>query len=95
METLSTLQIKVLQILARRYGMSCTFNELINLLTPVISTSTTSKKDISTEIGRQALIVDALIDLNDGGHIFLNSITDNSCITIKGLLAVKNKDLYN
>lgn len=75
--------------------MGCTFDELISFLTPVINTLTAGKYDTSTENEKQARVLDALIALNDWGHIFLNSRTDKSFITIKGLIAVKNKDFCN
>ncbi|MFQ6601939.1 hypothetical protein [Flavobacterium sp. C3NV] len=95
METLPVFHIKVLQHLAARYGLSCTLEEITRLLAPVINDETVFNGTVSSERAFEATVLDALIVLNDKGHIFLNSVTDKSAITIKGLIAVNSKALCN
>jgi hypothetical protein len=95
METSPKVFIKILQILASRYGMNYTLEELASLLTPVFNVSTKVTNNISTETENQARVLEALIVLNDEGYIFLNSSTDKSSITIKGLIKVNNKIFCN
>ncbi|KQX02194.1 hypothetical protein [Flavobacterium sp. Root420] len=95
METLLILQIKILQILAVRYGTDCTLEELTNLCTQVSNFTTVFTDNLSNENEKQAIFLDALIFLNDRGHIFLNSNTDRSSITIKGLIKINSKVYCN
>lgn len=97
METLPIFVIRVLQLLADRYGMSCSLEELTSLLTSVFNTpkpllcneSESDKKE------NEDRVLDVLIFLSNEGHIFLNSETGESCINIKGLILVNNKVLCN
>lgn len=95
METLSIFHLKVLQILAGRYGMNCTLEELTSILTPIINANTVFTEDISIKNEKQARLLYSLIVLNDGGYIFLNSTSDRSSITIKGLIKINNKIFCN
>jgi hypothetical protein len=95
METFPNLFIKVLQILASNYGMSCTLDELTTLLTPLFNSSTVFSNNMSAEKENQAKVLDVLIHLNGQGLIFLNSTTDKSSISIKGLIKVNNKIICN
>ena len=95
METLPTFLIKILQMLADRYGMSCTLEELTSLLTPVFNTYTLLKDSIADERKKQARLLDALLLLNKEGYIFLSSSSDESTISIKGLILVNNKVIRN
>jgi len=90
METLPLFHIKVLQILGGRYGISCNLEELASLLTSVINASATISDNMCTEKEKekQARVLDALIVLNDEGYVFLDSTTDKTTITIKGLIKV-------
>lgn len=74
--------------------MGCTFEELTKLVIPV---SNVSKFTDNTAADRenQAKLLDALVLMNSEGYIFLNSDTDQSLITIKGLITVNNKILWN
>ncbi|MBF4491166.1 hypothetical protein IRZ83_01325 [Flavobacterium sp. JLP] len=95
METFPTFLIKILQMLADRYGMSCTLEELTSLLTPVFNMYTPVKDSISNEKKKQARVLDALMLLNNEGYIFLNSNSDESTISIKGLILVNNRAICN
>ncbi|MGO4773557.1 hypothetical protein ACEN2I_18020 [Flavobacterium sp. W22_SRS_FK3] len=90
MEKLSIICIKILQTLSGRYGMSYTLEELTSVLFPVFNVTATLKIHISNEMENQARVLEALMVLNDNGYIFLNTITDKSVITIKGLIKVNN-----
>lgn len=95
METLPTFLIKILQILADRYGMSCTLEELTSLLTPIFNTYTLLQNSIADERKKQARVLDALLLLDKEGYIFLSSSSDESTISIKGLILVNNKVICN
>ncbi|BDU26148.1 MULTISPECIES: hypothetical protein [unclassified Flavobacterium] len=95
METLPIFLVKILQTLADRYGMSCTLEELTSLLTPVFNTYTLLQDSIADEKKKQARVLDALILLNKEGYIFLSSSSDESTISIKGLILVNNKVICN
>ncbi|MCP2029895.1 hypothetical protein L1276_005089 [Flavobacterium sp. HSC-32F16] len=94
MET-SPILLKVLQILADRYASSCSLEELTKLITPVIKSSMSITDYLASEKENQASILDALVLLHDQGFIFLNSDTDQSVITIKGLIKINHYVLYN
>jgi hypothetical protein len=93
MET-SLIISKVLQILSAKYGMSCSLEELTQLTIPFVNSIPFTDHMVSGK-ERQALILETLLLLNDQGLIFLNSDTDESVITIKGLLKINDKVLYN
>ncbi|WP_162789410.1 hypothetical protein [Flavobacterium fluviale] len=95
METLPTFLVKILQILADRYGMSCTLEELTSLLTPVFNTYTLLQNSIADQRKKQARVLDALLLLDKEGYIFLSSSSDESTISIKGLILVNNKVICN
>lgn len=95
MGTLPLFHIKVLQILAARYGLSLTLKELTSLLTPVINGKKIYTYNMSSDNEKQAAVLDALIVLNDQGHLFLNSNTDKSSITIKGLILLNSNIICN
>lgn len=95
METLPTFLVKILQILADRYGMNYTLEELTSLLTPVFNTYTLLQNSIADERKKQARVLDALLLLDKEGYIFLSSSSDESTISIKGLILVNNKVICN
>ena len=82
-------------MLADRYGMSCTLEELTSLLTIVFNAYTPIEDSLSHEKKKQAKVLEALIMLDNEGYIFLNSDSDESTISIKGLILVDNKVIYN
>ncbi|PBJ05626.1 hypothetical protein [Flavobacterium sp. ACN6] len=87
--------LKVLQILADRYGMSCSLEELTRLTGPAASKNMHYMDQSAFEKESQASILDMLLVLNDQGLIFLNPDNDRSVITIKGLIKVHHKILCN
>ena len=95
MEAAPIFLIQILQILADRYGMTCTLEELTSLLTAVFDSTIPLKESISNDKENQAKVLDALILLNKDGYLFLNSISDESTISIKGLILVNSKVLQN
>ncbi|MBW1656116.1 hypothetical protein K6T82_11175 [Flavobacterium sp. 17A] len=94
MGTSSIIQ-EILQILSVRYGMSCSLEELSQLIGPAVDTSKQTSSGNPAEKEKQALILETLILLHDRGLIFLDSATDRSVITIKGLLKIHNSILCN
>ena len=95
MEKSSQFSTSILQILAARYYQSYTLDEIAMLINPVFNTSTIFKDQKYIERENQARIINELLLLNDEGYIFLNSKNDQSCITIKGLIKIKNIILFN
>ncbi|MCM0667704.1 hypothetical protein [Flavobacterium tyrosinilyticum] len=81
-------------MLAGKYSMGYTFEELTKFVTAVPNISKFTD-NIAAERENQAKLLDALVLMNSEGYIFLNSDTDQSLITIKGLIAVNNKILWN
>lgn len=95
MEALPLFHIKVLQLLAGKYGSGCSLEEMTSSLAPLLNAQKVFTGSFAADRGFEAEVLDALIVLNDKGHIFLNSGTDKSTITIKGLIAVNSKVLCN
>jgi hypothetical protein len=79
---------KVLLILARNFNKIFTLEELTIIVFPVNSNYYTILRTISIEREFQSKVLDALISLQSQGLINLNSVTDESCIKIKGLIKV-------
>lgn len=94
MEPSSIFFLKILRILAGKYSMGYTFEELAKFVTAVPNISKFTD-NIAAERENQAKLLDALVLMNSEGYIFLNSDTDQSLITIKGLIAINNKILWN
>ncbi|MDY0989442.1 hypothetical protein BSF41_44820 [Flavobacterium sp. ACN2] len=94
MELSSVFFLKILRILARKYSIGFTFEELTKLVTTVSNVSKFTN-NIASERENQAKLLDVLVLMNSEGYIFLNSDTDQSLITIKGLIAINNKILWN
>lgn len=95
MGTLPLFLVKILQTLAGKYAMGCTLEELTSLLTPTFNDAETILYNRATEVENQAKVLEALLVLNEQGYIFLNTVTDKSSITIKGLMKVNNKVFCN
>ncbi|WP_289660253.1 hypothetical protein [Flavobacterium panacagri] len=94
MET-SPITLKILEILSARYGMSCPLEELSELIGPATNSSSASQSSTASEKEKQAVVLENLLLLHDQGFIFLDSGTDTSVITIKGLLKMHNRILCN
>jgi hypothetical protein len=95
METLPLFHIQVLELLAGRYGSGCSLEEMTSFLAPLINAQKVSGGAECSGREFEATVLEALLVLNDKGHIFLNSGTDKSSITIKGMMAIKSKALCN
>lgn len=94
METSSIIFIKILQILAGRYNMSFSLEEITQLITSVSNVPEFSQ-DINAQRENQSKLLDVLIAMDYEGYIFLNSNTDESVITLKGLIKINNKVFWN
>jgi hypothetical protein len=94
METSSYFFIRILNALAGRYNMKITFEELAKMID--LSTNISkSDDDIYADRENQAQLLDALLLLDYEGLIFLNSYTDDSTITIKGLIKINSTVYWN
>lgn len=76
MEPSADYFIKILDILAPRYTIGCTLEELASLASPVSNVSDTA----AAERENQAKLLDGLMWMNDQGYIFLNSDNEKSLI---------------
>lgn len=94
MECSSVFFIKILRILAGKYCKGSTLEELTALVAPASNVSKFTD-DIAAERENQAKLLDVLLLMNSEGYIFLNSDTDQSLITIKGLIEINNKIFWN
>lgn len=94
METSAIIFIKILQILAGRYNMSFSLEEITQLITSVYNVPEFTQ-DINAQRENQSKLLDVLIAMDYEGYIFLNSSTDESVITLKGLIKINNKVFWN
>ncbi|KUJ62734.1 hypothetical protein AR687_04865 [Flavobacteriaceae bacterium CRH] len=94
MEPSSIFFTKILHVLADKYNMSYSVEELAKLVTSVSNVSKFNDT-MAAERENQAKLMDFLMLLNYEGYIFLNSDTDESIITIKGLMKINNTILWN
>lgn len=90
MEKTFVLPDKILQILAANINSCLTFEELSELLTPVFKTSGMDIGDPYLEKLNHAETVDALIFLEQQGYIVLNPDNDQSNVSLKGIIKIKN-----
>lgn len=81
MKVMTELLENILKILARNPSRSSSLEELTMALFP----NDLAGDPISFEREYQAQVLDALISLENAGMIVLNSDTDESTITLKGL----------
>ncbi|AWK06370.1 hypothetical protein HYN56_19920 [Flavobacterium crocinum] len=75
--------------------MSCSLEELTQLIIPNDGSSILSGEITATEKENQAAVLETLIQLDSQGLIFLDSDADRSVITTKGMLKVHNRILCN
>lgn len=86
---------RILGKLAQSYAKNFTLEELATLVMPSYKISKTFTENIAAKRENQAKILDALILLDYEGYIFLNPATEQSSITIKGLIKINNKVFCN
>lgn len=86
---------RILSKLAQSYAKNFTLEELAALLIPPYTISKTFTQNIAAQRENQIKILDALILLDYQGYIVLNPATDESSITIKGLIKINNRVLCN
>jgi hypothetical protein len=94
MQTPPVFFMKILHLLAGRYFMSFTLEELAER---IASFSDISKftGEIATARENQAKLLDALILMDYQGYIFLDEDTDHIVMTIKGLIQINNTIIWN
>lgn len=95
MKPISVLSNKVLHELASCHGMSYSFEELTKLVFPVSNVLKKITDNVSVDRENQTKLLHTLILLEYEGYIFLNTDTDESSITIKGLIKINNKFFCN
>lgn len=86
---------RILVKLAQSYGKDFTLEELAALLMPTYNILKTFSENITAQRENQAKILNALILLDYQGYIILNPATDESSITIKGLIKINNRVFCN
>ncbi|WP_337966317.1 hypothetical protein [uncultured Flavobacterium sp.] len=82
----------ILNILAQSPEKTCPFEDLTSMVIPGLNESL---QEIFIQRSNQAKVLDALIMLDSEGLIILDSATDASIITIKGLINIRSKSFLN
>ncbi|UUF12525.1 MULTISPECIES: hypothetical protein [Flavobacterium] len=95
MEKSSLYFDSILKKLAQSYPGSCALEELRALVMPPYNVQRTFAQNMSAQRQNQAEILDALILLDEKGYIVLNEATDESSITLKGLVKINHTVLCN
>lgn len=86
---------RILSKLAQSYAKSFTLEELSALVIPRYNIGKTFTENIAAQRENQSKILNALVLLDIEGYIVLNPVTDESCITIKGLIKINNRVFCN
>ncbi|OXG03687.1 hypothetical protein BC749_10928 [Flavobacterium araucananum] len=84
---------KILSILAQNPQRDYTLEDLTNLFTPYFTELL--QEDLSMEIINQAKVLEALIVLDCKGLIILDSDSDKSIISMKGLINITSTSFLN
>ncbi|WP_140504803.1 hypothetical protein [Flavobacterium pectinovorum] len=95
MERSSVYFDRILNKLAQSYPRTCALEELAALVIPPYNVLKTFTENISAQRENHAKIVEALILLDDQQYIVLNPTTDQSSITLKGLIKINNMAFCN
>ncbi|TPG34837.1 hypothetical protein [Flavobacterium pectinovorum] len=95
MEKSSVYFDRILSKLAQSYPGTCALEDLAVLVMPAYNVMKIFSENISVQRDNHAKILDALILLEDQGYIVLNPATDESSITIKGLIKINNTVFFN
>ncbi|OXE98202.1 hypothetical protein BC749_11322 [Flavobacterium araucananum] len=83
----------ILNILAQNPEKIYSFEDLTSMLIPYLDQSL--QESLLIQRSNQAKVLDALIMLDSEGLIILDSATDTSIITIKGLINISSKSFLN
>ncbi|MFC0776847.1 hypothetical protein [Flavobacterium sp. HJSW_4] len=95
MDTMPALFIKILELLSARYSGSVSLEELAIRAGSNLNIKDLFGEHVSLENRNQAAVLEALMQMHNEGLVFLNCITDESFITLKGLLAIDSKVYCN
>lgn len=93
MYTKFTISEMMLNILAQNPEKTYPFEDLTCMVIPCLNESL--QESLRIQRSNQAKVLDALIMLDSEGLIILDSATDASIITIKGLINVSRKSFLN
>jgi hypothetical protein len=85
----------ILHKLAESYGRSFTLEELTALVYPGYNIFKTFTENVSAQRENHAKILDALILMDFEGYVVINSATDQTAITVKGLIRINKRVLCN
>ena len=86
---------RILNKLAGSYPGTLTLEELASLVIPPYNVLRSFSENIAAQRENHAKILDVLIALDDQGYIDLNPATDQSSITLKGLIKINHTVFCN
>ena len=90
METKLNIFMKILNILSRNPKKSYDLEDLTSCVIPC-----SHQQNLWIQRGYQAEVLDALILLDNHGLIILDPVSDQSVITIKGLISISSITFSN
>lgn len=85
----------ILNFLSQNYLKSYTLEQITQLIFPLDDLNNQPKAKINIERQNQAEVLEALVLLSNRGYIFLDTLTDESLISFKGLIKIKSTILSN
>lgn len=88
-----TISEIILNILAQSPEKTCPFEDLTSMVIACLNESL--QESLFIQRSNQAKVLDALVMLDSEGLIILDSATDASIITIKGLINIRSKSFLN
>jgi len=93
MGTKFNIFMKILNILSRNPQKSYDLEDLTSFVMPCSTES--HQENLWIQRGYQAEVLDALIILDNHGFIIIDSVSDQSTISIKGLISVSSTTFSN
>lgn len=93
MDTKFNIFIKILNILSRNPQKSYDLEDLTSFVIPCLTES--HQQNLLIQRAYEAEVLDALIILDNHGFIIIDSVSDQSIISIKGLISVSSTTFLN
>jgi hypothetical protein len=93
MDTKLNIFMKILNILSRNPQKCYDLEDLTSFVMPCLTEA--HQQNLWIQRGYQAEVLDALILLDNHGFIILNPVSDQSIISIKGLISVSSTTFSN